>query len=254
MSEFEEEQPSQTFVSHLVELRQRLLKALLAVMVVFLSMVYFAWDIYAFITTPLTHILSINQQGTLIATDATDAFSTPLKLTFYLALFITMPIILYQLWAFIAPALYRHEKRLAIPLFASSCVLFYVGAAFAYFFILPGYYKFCALISPNNVVVTPDIAKTLDLITHMTLAFGAAFEIPVATVILIATGITTAESLIAKRSYVIVGCFVVAMFLTPPDVTSQLMMAIPMCLLFELGIFFGKWAVKPRPENTALVP
>ncbi len=248
--EFEEEQASQPLVSHLIELRNRLLWAISAVLVVFACMVYFANDIYAIVTAPLTSILQVYSQGTLIATDITAAFLAPLKLTFYISLFITMPFSIFQIWAFISPALYRHEKRLAVPLFLSSCVLFYIGAAIAYFYILPSYYAFCAKINPQNVIVNPDITKTLDLIIQMSLAFGAAFEIPVATVILAATGVASVETLIAKRPYVIIGCFVVAMFITPPDVWSMLFLAVPMCVLFEVGILFSKWAVKPtEPEK-----
>lgn len=251
--EFEEEQASQPLVSHLIELRDRLLRSLFAVLAVFLSMVWWAKNIYAAVTEPLTALLRQYNEGSLIATDITASFVAPLKLTFYLSLFVTMPYIIYQIWAFIAPALYRHEKRLALPLFISSIILFYVGAAFANLVIIPGAFKFFTLFAPANVSVSPDITLILDFIIKVSLAFGAAFEIPVATVILIATGITTAESLTAKRPYVIVTCFVVAMFLTPPDVASQVMMALPMWGLFELGVLFGKWAIKTKAENNSLV-
>ena len=246
-AEFEEEQDSQPLVSHLIELRDRLLKAIAVTLLIFFGLVFFANNIYAMVTGPLTALLVESNQGSLIATDVTATFVAPLKLTFYIALFAATPFILYQIWAFIAPALYRHEKRLAMPLFISSVLLFYIGAAFANFVIIPAAFKFFTLFSPANVSVNPDITILLDFIIKVSLAFGVAFEIPVAVVILIATGITTAESLIAKRPYVIVACFVVAMFLTPPDVASQFMMALPMWGLFEVGVYCGKLAVKNKP-------
>jgi sec-independent protein translocase protein TatC len=246
---FTEEQESQPLVSHLKELRDRLLRCIYVTVGLFLCMVYFSNDIYAFITGPLTALLREFNEGSLIATDVTASFVAPLKLTFYISLFITMPHTIYQVWAFIAPALYRHEKRLAIPLFISSVLLFYIGAAFANFVIIPGAFKFFMLFAPSNVSVNPDITMVLDFIIKVSLAFGAAFEIPVAVVILLVTGITTADALIAKRPYVIVGCFVVAMFLTPPDVASQLMMAFPLWGLFECGVYFGRWIVNSRQKD-----
>lgn len=244
-----EEQESQPLVSHLIELRDRLLRCIYATLGLFLAMAYFSNRIYAFITEPLTSLLREFNEGTLIVTDVTGSFVAPLKLTFYIALFVTMPYIIYQIWAFIAPALYRHERRLAIPLFISSVVLFYIGAAFANFIIIPGAFKFFMLFAPANVTVNPDITMVLDFIIKVSLAFGVAFEIPIAVVILLVTGVTTAESLIAKRSYVIVACFVIAMFLTPPDVMSQFMMAVPLWALFECGIYFGRWIVNSRPND-----
>lgn len=244
--QFEEEQASEPLVSHLIELRDRLLKAIGATLVVFLGLIYFSNKIYAYVTAPLTSLLMSSNQGSLIATDVTATFVAPLKLTFYISLFVAMPYILFQIWAFIAPALYRHEKRLALPLFLSSVVLFYLGAAVANFAIIPAAFKFFTEFTPANVLVNPDITLLLDFIIKLSLAFGVAFEIPVAVVILIATGITTADSLIAKRPYVIVACFVVAMFLTPPDIASQFAMALPMWGLFEIGVFCGRWVVKTK--------
>lgn len=248
--DIKEEHESQPLVSHLVELRDRLLRCIYATLGLFLCMVYFSNDIYAVITGPLTALLTEFNEGSLIATDVTASFVAPLKLTFYIALFVTMPFTIYQIWAFIAPALYRHEKRLAVPLFISSVLLFYIGAAFANFLIIPGAFKFFMLFAPSNVAVNPDITMVLDFIIKVSLAFGIAFEIPVAVVILIVTGITTPESLIEKRRYVIVGCFVIAMFLTPPDVMSQIMMAVPLWILYECGVYFGRWIINSRkPEE-----
>jgi sec-independent protein translocase protein TatC len=250
----EPEHNAQPLVSHLIELRDRLLRAIIFTLVLFLCLVYFSNDIYALVTNPLTAMLREFNEGSLIATDVTATFVAPLKLTFYIALFASMPFIIYQIWAFIAPALYRHEKRLAIPLFISSVLLFYVGAAFANLLIIPGAFKFFTLFAPSNVSVSPDITMLLDFIITVSLAFGVAFEIPVAVVILIATGITTAESLIEKRPYVIVGCFVVAMFLTPPDVASQFMMALPMWGLFEVGVYFGRWVTSSQEAREEIAP
>ncbi len=244
-----EEQESQPLVSHLIELRDRLLRCIYATLGLFVAMAWFSNRIYAFITEPLTVLLRQLNEGSLIVTDVTGSFVAPLKLTFYIALFVTMPYIIYQIWAFIAPALYRHERRLAIPLFVSSVVLFYIGAAFANFLIIPGAFKFFMTFAPSNVSVSPDITMVLDFIIKVSLAFGIAFEIPIAVVVLLVTGVTTAESLIAKRSYVIVGCFVVAMFLTPPDVLSQFLMAVPLWGLFELGVYFGRWIVNARAKE-----
>ncbi|MEY4590055.1 MAG: hypothetical protein RL497_2131 [Pseudomonadota bacterium] len=244
-----EEHEQQPLVSHLIELRNRLTRCIGATLVLFIGMAYFSNDIYAIVTGPLTALLRETNEGSLIATDVTASFIAPIKLTFYIALFVMMPYIIYQIWAFIAPALYRHEKRLAVPLFISSVLLFYVGAAFANFLIIPGAFKFFMLFAPANVTVNPDITMVLDFIIKISLAFGIAFEIPVAVVILLATGITTADALIAKRPYIIVGCFVIAMFLTPPDVLSQFMMALPMWGLFEAGVYFGRSVVRNREAD-----
>ncbi|BCD97554.1 twin-arginine translocase subunit TatC [Marinagarivorans cellulosilyticus] len=246
--EFEEEQETQPLVEHLTELRDRLVRAVLAVVIIFISLIYFARDIYNFVAQPLMQALE--GTSTMIATDVTATFLTPFKLTFFVSVFIAMPFLLYQIWAFIAPALYRNEKRLAKPIFASSIVLFYLGIAFAYFIVLPPIFMFFNAITPDDVALMPDITTFLSLVIKLFFAFGLAFEIPVATVILVTAGVISPEGLAQKRPYVIVACFVIAMLMTPPDVVSQSLLAFPMWGLFEIGIFFGKLAIKNRPAQT----
>lgn len=246
--EFEEEQETQPLVEHLTELRDRLVRAVLAVVIIFISLIYFARDIYNFVAQPLMQALE--GTSTMIATDVTATFLTPFKLTFFVSVFIAMPFLLYQIWAFIAPALYRNEKRLAKPIFASSIILFYLGIAFAYFIVLPPIFMFFNAITPDDVALMPDITTFLSLVIKLFFAFGLAFEIPVATVILVTAGVISPEGLAQKRPYVIVACFVIAMLMTPPDVVSQSLLAFPMWGLFEIGIFFGKLAIKNRPAQT----
>ena len=246
--EFEQEQETQPLVEHLTELRDRLVRAVLAVVIIFISLIYFARDIYNFVAQPLMQALE--GTSTMIATDVTATFLTPFKLTFFVSVFIAMPFLLYQIWAFIAPALYRNEKRLAKPIFASSIVLFYLGIAFAYFIVLPPIFMFFNAITPDDVALMPDITTFLSLVIKLFFAFGLAFEIPVATVILVTAGVISPEGLAQKRPYVIVACFVIAMLMTPPDVVSQSLLAFPMWGLFEIGIFFGKLAIKNRPAQT----
>ena len=224
----------QSFVSHLVELRARLLKSVAAVLVVLLALIPFANRLYALLAMPLVSHLPNN--GSMIATEVASPFLTPLKLAFFVALFIAMPVILYQLWAFVAPGLYRHEKRLALPILVSSVLLFYLGCAFAYFFVLPALFTFMTAVAPDGVAVMPDIGRYLDFVLVLFLSFGLCFEVPVVLVILVALGMVSPAQLAESRRYAIVGAFVVAAVLTPPDVISQLMLAIPMCLLYELGI------------------
>ncbi|MDZ7924242.1 MAG: twin-arginine translocase subunit TatC [Marinagarivorans sp.] len=244
-NEFEQEQEAQPLVEHLVELRNRLVKGVGAIFIVFISLIYFARDIYNIVAQPL--MKALDGSSSMIATDVTATFLTPFKLTFFVSIFIAMPYLLYQIWAFIAPALYRQEKRLAKPLFLSSVLLFYAGIAFAYFVVLPPIFIFFKAITPDGVALMPDITTFLDLVMKMFFAFGLAFEIPVATVILVTAGIISPEDLAKKRPYVIVACFVIAMLMTPPDVLSQTLLAIPMWALFEIGIFFGKLAIKKSP-------
>lgn len=230
----DQEQP---LVSHLVELRQRLIKALLFVFVIFLALFYFANDLYTYLSQPLTALLP---EGTsMIATDVTSPFFAPFKLTLVASLFLAMPLILHQAWSFIAPGLYNHEKRLAIPLLASSIVLFYAGIAFAYFVVFPLIFGFFTSVGPESVAVMTDISSYLNFVLKLFFAFGVVFEIPIATLLLIWSGATTPESLKQKRAYIIVGCFVLGMLLTPPDIISQSLLAVPMWLLFELGIILG---------------
>ncbi len=240
----DETQETQPLVAHLIELRSRLLKSLGFVLVVFLGLFSFANEIYEFVAEPLQRFMP---EGTsMIATDVTSPFLTPFKLTLYAAVFISIPFLLYQLWAFIAPALYRREKRLALPLFVSSIVLFYAGMAFAYFLVFPLVFGFFTSVAPDSVAVMTDIHSYLEFVIKLFFAFGLAFEIPIATIILIAAGVVSAQSLAQKRPYVVVGCFVLGMLLTPPDVFSQMLLAIPMWLLFETGIFFGRLVVRER--------
>jgi sec-independent protein translocase protein TatC len=234
-------------VQHLLELRTRLLHIIYCLIVSFICLFPFAKQIYAIVSKPLLAVLPAG--ASMIATDVASPFLTPMKLTFFVALLISIPFILYQIWAFISPGLYKHEKRLALPLLTSSVVLFFTGMAFAYFLVFPNVFGFITGIGLEGVTTMTDITKYLDFVLQMFLAFGFAFEIPVATVLLIHAGITTPENLTAKRPYIIVGCFVVGMFLTPPDVISQLMLAIPMWLLFEAGVLCGRLLQKKSKEE-----
>jgi sec-independent protein translocase protein TatC len=240
-----EDDKEQPLVQHLIELRNRLLYVIYFLLAIFLCLFPFATEIYAVVSAPLQAVLP---KGTnMIATDVISPFLTPLKLTFYLSLYIAIPFILYQIWRFIAPGLYQHEKELAAPLMISSVVLFFSGMAFAYFLVLPMLFGFTMGIELEGVSTMTDITKYLDLVLHMFLAFGIAFEIPVATVLLILAGVATPEGLAEKRRYIVVGCFVVGMLLTPPDVFSQTLLAVPMWMLFESGLFFGR-LMKRRSE------
>lgn len=235
MSETEHEGDGESsFISHLIELRERLLKAVAAVLLVLLALMPFANKLYGWLALPL--IRHLPQGGTMIATEVASPFLTPLKLAFFVALFAAIPIVLYQLWAFVAPGLYRHEKRLAVPILVSSVILFYIGCAFAYFLVLPAVFAFMTGIAPAGVAVTPDIGRYLDFVLMLFLAFGLCFEVPVVLVILVALGVVTPDQLAASRRYAIVGSFAIAAVLTPPDVLSQTMLAVPMCLLYEVGI------------------
>ncbi|MEW5251439.1 twin-arginine translocase subunit TatC [Microbulbifer sp. 2201CG32-9] len=233
------EQTSQPFIEHLVELRDRLLKTLLLVVVIFLCMVPFAAEIYDFVAEPLQARL-VGDAG-MIATEVTSPFFTPFKTSFVLAFFIAIPFVLYQAWAFIAPGLYQNERRLAIPILVSSVLLFYAGMAFAYYVVFPLLFEFFVSSAHADIKVLPDISRYLDLVLKLFFAFGFAFEIPIATVLLIGSGAVDAGTLAQKRPYVIVGCFLIGMLLTPPDVISQSLLALPMWLLFEVGILFGRW-------------
>jgi sec-independent protein translocase protein TatC len=237
------------FVEHMLELRSRILRAIAAVLVVFVGLFSFANEIYTFVSEPLRRFLP--EGSTMIATEVASPFLTPFKLTIVLSIFVAVPFLLYQVWAFIAPGLYKHEKRLAFPLLISSVVLFYAGMAFAYFVVFPMIFGFFTSVGPENVTVMTDINSYLDFILKLFFAFGIAFEVPVATVLLILTGATTADALAAKRPYIVVGCFVVGMLLTPPDVISQSLLAIPVWLLFEVGIFFGRFVKSRDTEDEA---
>jgi len=237
------------FISHLVELRDRILRMVLAILVVFIGLFPFANDIYTFIADPLMAVLP---EGTsMIATQVASPFLTPFKLSLVAAVFLTMPFLLHQLWAFVAPGLYRHERRLAIPLLASSIVLFYAGVAFAYFVVFPLVFAFLTSVAPEGVAVMTDITAYLDFVLTLFFAFGLAFEIPIATILLVWAGMTTPEALRRKRPYVIVGAFVIGMLLTPPDVISQTLLALPMWVLFELGVIFAKLFAPKRADADA---
>lgn len=242
--------PEQPLISHLLELRDRLLKIVVVVLVLFVGLYVYSDQLYIFVSKPLQDILVKLPEGShMIATGVASPFLVPFKLSMVAAVFLAIPFILHQAWAFIAPGLYKHEKRFAIPLLASSVILFYCGVVFAYFVVLPMVFGFFALAAPAGVAVMPDITNILDFILKLFFAFGLAFEIPIATFLLILTGITSVASLSEKRPYIIVGCFVVGMLVTPPDVFSQSILAIPMCLLFELGLFAGRFIKKPA-DNT----
>jgi len=247
----DEKLPAQPFVEHLIELRSRLLRAVIVIVVMLGCLMYFSNDIYDFVAEPLLKHLPVDTNSSMIVTDVTAAFLTPFKLTFFVAVFVSMPFLLYQLWAFVAPALYQNEKSLALPIFISSVILFYTGVAFAYYIVFPMLFEFFTSVAPDSVTVMPDITSHLNLVIKLFFAFGFAFEIPVATVILVVAGIISPEGLAQKRPYVIVGCFVVGMVLTPPDVLSQTMLAVPMWLLFEVGVFFGRVVTRGRRQRAA---
>ena len=229
-------------IQHLVELRNRLMKVLVFVLVIFLGLFYFANDIYTLVSAPLEQFLPEN--STMIATEVASPFLTPFKLTFFVAIFASMPFAIYQMWSFIAPALYQREKRLAVPLLISSILLFYAGMAFAYFVVFPLIFGFFTSVGPVGVTIMTDISNYLDFVLKLFFAFGFAFEIPIAAIILITAGVTTADALAKKRPAIIVGCFVFGMLLTPPDILSQSLLAIPMWMLYEIGVFFGRILTK----------
>ncbi len=234
------------FLSHLIELRDRLMRALLAIGVATLVLFPFSKQLYAFLAAPLLEKLA---GGQMIATGVAAPFLAPFKLVLVLAIVITVPYLLHQLWSFVAPGLYQHEKRLALPLLVSSVVLFYLGMAFAYFVVFPLVFGFFTSVAPEGVQVAPDISEYLNFTLKLFLAFGIAFEVPVATVLVIWTGMVSAEKLARLRPYIIVVAFTVGMLMTPPDVVSQVLLAVPMWLLFELGLLFSRYFVKPRPAE-----
>lgn len=237
------------FIAHLVELRNRLMRALMSVFVIFVALVYFANDIYAFVAAPLVESLPSNT--TMIATDVTAPFFAPFKLTLFVSLFAAVPFILHQVWGFIAPGLYKHEKRMLIPVLLSSVLLFYGGIAFCYFVVMPIILGFFTSVGPEMMTLSPDISSYLGFILKLFFAFGIAFEIPVAIMLICWSGMTTPASLKEKRPYVVVGAFVIAMFLTPPDVLSQTLLALPMLLLFELGLILAKfYSAKPQQQES----
>lgn len=229
---------------HLIELRRHLIKISVAVLVIFLALVGFSRELYTLLSDPLVAQLPAN--STMIATDITSNFMAPIRLTIFVAAFFAMPYILYQIWSFVAPGLYKKEKKIAIPVLLSSIILFYAGVAFSYFIVLKGVLKFFILYAPQNVLPMTDIDSYLSFALKLFMVFGLTFEIPVVTLLLILTGIVSIQSLEDKRRYIIVGCFAVAAVVTPPDGISMLMLAIPMWLLFELGLLLAKLLIKEK--------
>jgi sec-independent protein translocase protein TatC len=232
--EDDREEGGQSFISHLIELRARLLKAIATVLLLLVALLPFANRLYHLIAEPL--IERLPKGSTMVAIEVASPFLTPVKLTFFVALFLAMPVVLYQAWGFVAPGLYRHEKRLALPLLASSVLMFYLGCAFAYFVVLPKVFGFLLSTTPLGVAMMTDIGKYLDFVLTMFFAFGLCFEVPVGVFIIALMGWVTPEQLAKHRPYVILGAFVVAAIVAPPDVLSMIMLAIPMCLLYEAGL------------------
>lgn len=238
-----------SFISHLIELRDRLLRCVVALVVVFACLMPWAGDIYDVLAHPMMQALP---EGTrMIATGVVTPFFVPMKVTLMVAFVIALPFLLYQAWAFIAPGLYAHEKRLALPLVVGSTVLFVAGMAFCYFFVFGTVFKFIATFAPKSITPAPDIEQYLSFVMSMFLAFGITFEVPIFVIILTKMGVVDVAKLKEARPYVIVGAFIVAAVVTPPDVVSQLMLAIPMCLLYELGIFLARFVSKGRVEAAA---
>jgi len=234
----------QGFLTHLFELRDRLLRMVLSVIVLFLCLFPFNGEIYTWLAGPLMAHLPDN--NSMIATEVASPFLVPFKMTLMLAIFLSVPVILYQMWSFIAPGLYLKEKQLVRPLLISSTLLFYLGVAFAYYVVFPLIFSFFASVTPEGVAMMTDIGKYLDFIITIFFAFGMAFEVPIATILLVVVGMTTPDKLAEKRPFIIVGAFVLGMFLTPPDVISQTLLALPMWLLFEIGLLFSRLWVKRR--------
>lgn len=243
MSEIPEQDPELSFLEHLVELRSRLLKACLTIFVVLIALLPFSRHLWETLSAPL--LAQMPEGSSMIAIDVASPFLTPFKLTLLISIMISIPVVMYQLWAFVAPALFKREKKLARPLLFSSVLLFYAGCAFAYFVVFPLVFGFLTRIAPEGVAVMTDISKYLDFVMTLFLAFGITFEIPIATIILVATGITTADKLASWRPYIVVGAFAVGMILTPPDVISQTLLALPMWLLFEIGIILSRILIHP---------
>lgn len=240
-------EPSETFISHLIELRTRLLRAVVVVVVVFVCLFPFAKELYALLAQPL--LAALPKGGQMIATDVTTPFFVPMKVAMMAAFLISLPYVLYQIWAFVAPGLYSHEKKLAAPLVAVSTVLFLCGMAFAYFLVFPVIFGFISSVAPEGVAVMTDINKYLDFVLTLFLAFGITFEVPVAVIVLVKMGVVSVEKLREIRSYVIVGAFVIGAIFTPPDVVSQIMLAVPLWLLYEAGIVAAAIMSRPTKEQ-----
>lgn len=239
----------QPLIEHLIELRTRLLRGLGAVLAVFVGLSFFADRIYSLVATPL--LARLPEGSTMIATEVASPFLVPFKLCLFLALFVAMPYLLYQAWAFIAPGLYERERRIAVPLLLSSIFLFYAGIAFAFFAVFPILFGFFTAVAPEGVAVMTDIGLYLDFVLKLFFAFGLAFEVPVATIICIRAGLVSADALAKARPYIIVGVFVLAALLTPPEVISQLLLALPLWLLFEAGLFLSRFLPGTAPDEPA---
>lgn len=249
MSTSQQPENHMPLVAHLTELRTRLLRCVVTVLLLFAGLFYFSQDIYALVAAPLRAYLP--EGATMIATGVASPFLTPFKLTMMVSVFLSVPVILQQAWGFIAPGLYKHEKRIAVPLLISSVILFYAGMAFAYFVVFPIMFGFFASVTPQGVEMMTDIGQYLDFVLTLFFAFGVAFEIPIATFLLVWAGVVEVATLRKSRPYVIVGCFIVGMLLTPPDVFSQTLLAIPMWILFEVGVIFGNLVQKEREAKAA---
>ncbi len=237
-----------SFLGHLQELRSRILKSLIVILLCFLGLIYFSNDIYLLLSEPLLIFLPSN--SSMIATEVASPFLTPLKLTFYVSLLVSMPFLLNQIWRFIAPGMYENEKTLSFLIMLSSLVLFYLGVLFTYFLVLPLVFGFFTGAAPEGVLIMTDISRYLDFVLSMMFAFSFAFEIPIFIFLLIWSGISSSESLRSKRPYVIIGCFTVGMLITPPDVISQSLLAIPAWILFELGIVMAKILVEKKDQKS----
>ena len=239
----------ESFISHLVELRDRLIRALIAILVVFLALVHWARDIYTLLAAPM--LAALPEGGSMIATDVVGAFFVPIKVTMMVAFLVTLPYVLYQAWGFVAPGLYAHEKKLAVPIVAASVLLFFVGMAFAYFIVFPAVFGFINAFAPEGVAIMTDIDKYLSFVITTFLAFGITFEVPVVVIVLVRTGTVSIEKLQEFRPYMIVGAFIIAAVVTPPDVLSQFLLAVPMWLLYELGIVLARMIGKRAADHPA---
>ncbi len=243
----ERKKEEMTFVQHLVELRDILLHSVIAILVIFIGLFPFANEVYGFIAAPIISVLP--QDTNIIAIGVISPFLTPLKMALIMAVYLAMPYLLYQIWKFIAPALYKHEKQMIIPLIVSSTILFYAGILFSFYVVFPVIFGFLSSVGPSVVDFTPDIQYYLDFVLKVSFAFGVAFEVPIATILLIMFGITTVEKLKNNRPYVIIGAFILGMLLTPPDIISQVLIAIPMWLLFEAGLIFAPMFKRKETTN-----
>jgi sec-independent protein translocase protein TatC len=240
-------EPEQSFLSHLIELRQRLVRAAIAIVIVFAALTPFMKDIFDLMSKPM--MAALPDGAKLLATGVITPFMVPLKVTLFAAFLIALPYVLWQAWAFVAPGLYRHEKKLAAPLIFSSCMMFFLGMAYCYYVVFGFVFKFIAGFAPTSVSVSPDIEAYFGFVLGMFMAFGLTFEVPIIVVLLVRFGIASTEKLRQLRPYVIVGAFIIAAIFTPPDVVSQLLLAIPLCVLYEIGILLARFVEKPKPAE-----